>query len=104
MDDEIDVIEQHPPSLLHAFDVVRTDAVFLEFLLYVLAERADVGVGSAARDDKEVRHVGDTFQAEHHDVVRLVVSGDQGGATGEVRDSRGPGVGAGRRRSHWFRV
>ena len=37
---------------------------------------ADVRVRRAARDDEEIRHVGDAAQVEQHDVLRLVVDGD----------------------------
>ena len=92
--DEIDIIQQHPSALLHAFHVMGAHTVFAQLFLNVLTERAYVRIRGAARDDEKVRHIGDTFEPEDHDVVRLVICGDQRGATGKIRDGRGLGVGA----------
>ena len=51
-------------------------SVSLEPFLDAFAKRANVGVGRAARDDEKVGHVRDAFEAEDHDVVRLVIQGD----------------------------
>ena len=57
--------------------MVRRRAVFLQAFLNILAERPHVRIGRSAGDDEEVRHVGNTLEAQHHDVVRLVIQGDR---------------------------
>jgi hypothetical protein len=104
MHDEIDVIQKHPPSLLHAFDVVGDAAFLLELFLNVLTERSNVRVGGTAGDHEEIRHVRHALQPENHDVDGLVVSQDGRRAFRELRHIGRRGIGTGGWRCHCCQV
>lgn len=71
--DNVDKIQEHPPSLRHSFHVNDRATRGLHFFQDLLGNAANVCVGRAARDDEVISHVGHSVQVEHHDVVCLDV-------------------------------
>ena len=80
MHDEVDIVEQHPPSLLHAFDVIDGGPLFLQLRHHMLRDTTDMDVRSSAGDDEEIRHIRDGLKIEDHDVLGLTVETEGGGA------------------------
>ena len=88
MNDEVEIVQQHPAPLRQTFCVMHRRTVLPKSFLDMFAERAHMGVGRTARDDEVVRHVRDAFEAQDDDVIRLVVQQNRGGALRELGDRR----------------
>lgn len=86
---EIEKIEQNPASLLQSFGVMHGHSRLFHLPDHVLAYRSHVGVGSSARDDEVVRHVGDAGQVEKDDVVGFHIEAKLGGALNSLRTFAG---------------
>jgi len=80
VDYEVHKVEQNPSALLNTLDMVYPYAFFLELGDEVLANCADVRVGSPTRDNEIICHVRDAGQIEKHDVIRFHVQTEAGGA------------------------
>ncbi len=86
---EIEEIEQDPAALLQSFRMVDRHSHFFHLRDHVLAYRPHVSVGSSARDDEVVRHVGDAGQVEKYDVVGFHVEAKLCGALHSLRTFTG---------------
>lgn len=71
--DEIHEIDERPPPLRQALEVMRTVPAFLHFLRDVLGDGADVRVRRSTRDHEAVGDVAHAVEVQDDDVVRLQV-------------------------------
>ena len=81
--DEVDVIQEHPASLLEPLDMRGRRAFLLHVLEHVLADRTDGRIRSAAGNEEEVGHVRHPSEIEEDDVLRFVIQRDLGGSLRE---------------------
>ncbi len=86
---EIEEIEQDPAALLQSFGVMHGQSRLFHLRDHVLAYRPHVSIGSSARDDEVVRHVGDAGQVEKYDVIGFHIEAKLGGALHSLRTFTG---------------
>jgi len=75
VDDEIDVVDEHPPTTLEALDVFWAEIDLFQFLDDVLGDRLYVDIRPTRGEQEIIRRPGDTGEVERDHVSRLPLEG-----------------------------
>jgi 2-polyprenyl-6-methoxyphenol hydroxylase-like FAD-dependent oxidoreductase len=89
VDDEVDVVEQHPASGAQTLDVARAHTLLLQLFDHMLRDRANMHVRGTAHEQEVVGGVGDTAQIEHEHVETLAVRREVDGVREILRERLG---------------
>src|SRR5690606_32732394 len=73
VDDEIDVVDEHPSASAHPLHAERPIPLFSKLFDEVVGYRGDVRVGATRCDQEEVRGTAKGPQVEECDVLRLAI-------------------------------